>query len=333
MSNMTNGEANYIPFPQTYTRRQLNALYREIPLKDTTSRALRKYFNAMANLYGVITLKKAYEIISSQSPNLVNEAEFLAFAEIARHENEDYLILGNDEIYSDGKTESVLDREIIDIVLFDEDTEAYFHTKQGQQGKTFYIPEKKQLLLYSDARYCEETPATTALRAFLKERLKLTETQEALIFEIILDCSRHWNTGFSELMNELSELGIIFETSADAQKFVELHQQFHNSTRMQFNRGHTPNELSQMRPQEKRIPQSMMLGPNIRKSIADGTMDADEFRRSILNMEMPNEELRFSLLKEIANASAEAKPKKVGRNDPCPCGSGKKYKKCCGRAK
>lgn len=22
-------------------------------------------------------------------------------------------------------------------------------------------------------------------------------------------------------------------------------------------------------------------------------------------------------------------PKKVGRNDPCPCGSGKKYKKCC----
>ncbi len=23
---------------------------------------------------------------------------------------------------------------------------------------------------------------------------------------------------------------------------------------------------------------------------------------------------------------------KVGRNDPCPCGSGKKYKKCCGKA-
>jgi len=23
--------------------------------------------------------------------------------------------------------------------------------------------------------------------------------------------------------------------------------------------------------------------------------------------------------------------KKVGRNDPCPCGSGKKYKMCCGR--
>jgi len=27
------------------------------------------------------------------------------------------------------------------------------------------------------------------------------------------------------------------------------------------------------------------------------------------------------------------KEKKVGRNDPCPCGSGKKYKKCCGANK
>jgi uncharacterized protein YecA (UPF0149 family) len=24
--------------------------------------------------------------------------------------------------------------------------------------------------------------------------------------------------------------------------------------------------------------------------------------------------------------------RKVGRNDPCPCGSGKKYKQCCGKA-
>jgi HEAT repeat protein len=30
-------------------------------------------------------------------------------------------------------------------------------------------------------------------------------------------------------------------------------------------------------------------------------------------------------------SSPDAKPAKVGRNDPCPCGSGKKYKKCCGQ--
>jgi preprotein translocase subunit SecA len=30
-------------------------------------------------------------------------------------------------------------------------------------------------------------------------------------------------------------------------------------------------------------------------------------------------------------APAQRNPDKVGRNSPCPCGSGKKYKKCCGR--
>jgi uncharacterized protein YecA (UPF0149 family) len=32
-------------------------------------------------------------------------------------------------------------------------------------------------------------------------------------------------------------------------------------------------------------------------------------------------------------ATVRRKGKKVGRNDPCPCGSGKKYKKCCGAGK
>ena len=30
-----------------------------------------------------------------------------------------------------------------------------------------------------------------------------------------------------------------------------------------------------------------------------------------------------------ASDSIKGKKKKIGRNDPCPCGSGKKYKKCC----
>lgn len=60
-------------------------------------------------------------------------------------------------------------------------------------------------------------------------------------------------------------------------------------------------------------------------------MNPEELRQRILAMDMPSEELRMSLLKEIASAQTADKPKKVGRNDPCPCGSGKKYKKCCGR--
>jgi preprotein translocase subunit SecA len=33
-----------------------------------------------------------------------------------------------------------------------------------------------------------------------------------------------------------------------------------------------------------------------------------------------------------AHVEQVVRGKKVGRNDPCPCGSGKKYKKCCGQA-
>ncbi len=34
---------------------------------------------------------------------------------------------------------------------------------------------------------------------------------------------------------------------------------------------------------------------------------------------------------ESKKVPVQRKNKKIGRNDPCPCGSGKKYKKCCGR--
>ncbi|ERI97383.1 MULTISPECIES: preprotein translocase subunit SecA [Eubacteriales] len=47
---------------------------------------------------------------------------------------------------------------------------------------------------------------------------------------------------------------------------------------------------------------------------------------------------REAVMKPATNQSGDGsaakepvRKKKVGRNDPCPCGSGKKYKKCCGR--
>lgn len=42
------------------------------------------------------------------------------------------------------------------------------------------------------------------------------------------------------------------------------------------------------------------------------------------------EERRKELTREFRQ-SKMAVSNKVGRNDPCPCGSGKKYKKCCGK--
>ena len=43
------------------------------------------------------------------------------------------------------------------------------------------------------------------------------------------------------------------------------------------------------------------------------------------------EEKRKELYKLQKASGTVRKPHKIGRNDPCPCGSGKKYKHCCGR--
>ena len=42
-------------------------------------------------------------------------------------------------------------------------------------------------------------------------------------------------------------------------------------------------------------------------------------------------EEQHALLLEQRKSGTIVKPKKIGRNDPCPCGSGKKYKFCHGR--
>ena len=45
------------------------------------------------------------------------------------------------------------------------------------------------------------------------------------------------------------------------------------------------------------------------------------------------EEKKKELYKEQKISGTIVKGSKIGRNDPCPCGSGKKYKHCCGRNK
>lgn len=47
--------------------------------------------------------------------------------------------------------------------------------------------------------------------------------------------------------------------------------------------------------------------------------------------EIFDEETRKVLYKEQKSSTTVVKEDKVYPNDPCPCGSGKKYKKCCGK--
>ncbi|MGL6071467.1 UPF0149 family protein [Craterilacuibacter sp.] len=62
-------------------------------------------------------------------------------------------------------------------------------------------------------------------------------------------------------------------------------------------------------------------------SFSDAELDAfkDEVEDAILAV------YAYWRAKEQAPATVRREGDKVGRNDPCPCGSGKKYKACCGK--
>ena len=49
----------------------------------------------------------------------------------------------------------------------------------------------------------------------------------------------------------------------------------------------------------------------------------------ILGIE-PDKPEDISDLEKLLNPVKPLQSTKIGRNSPCPCGSGKKYKKCCG---
>ena len=58
---------------------------------------------------------------------------------------------------------------------------------------------------------------------------------------------------------------------------------------------------------------------------------AAEFSASIIRIFLEgNASSRMTYEDNVAEETTSASPK-IGRNEPCPCGSGKKYKKCCGR--
>ena len=68
-----------------------------------------------------------------------------------------------------------------------------------------------------------------------------------------------------------------------------------------------------------------LLYKNMVEAHADWLYNLKEWDRYL------SEERKKELFKEQRQSKTVIKKEKIGRNDPCPCGSGKKYKKCCGQ--
>ncbi|MFD1608255.1 YecA family protein [Oceanobacillus luteolus] len=160
-------------------------------------------------------------------------------------------------------------------------------------GKPYYIPEKAVLLRYKDDEYYEETPQMKKLYRFLEKYVQPDNVNsvEDVFYEVLSDCEMEIQP--IDIIHGLEQIDVTFPTEKETIQALKLITNLSNHTRLWSNNGFTPAELFEL---EKPYLQSISNGE--------------------VNKNFPNQPFNQS-------------EKKAGRNDPCPCGSGKKYKKCC----
>jgi uncharacterized protein YecA (UPF0149 family) len=76
-------------------------------------------------------------------------------------------------------------------------------------------------------------------------------------------------------------------------------------------------------PAEPAASIDVYLPQGVARKVAKIEMRADMLLAEVYQPPVPGYGLSF-------DAGAESKREKIGRNDPCPCGTGKKFKKCSG---
>ena len=181
--------------------------------------------------------------------------------------------------------------------------EAYDAIRKRHASCPRYVPAREEFLRYEDEYYYEETPAKQKMRKFLAERCGLQgEKLDDCLLDIL--CSLHVDTELDaeSILNGVTGC-FCFNEEISRQicvyedEFLDCLGELYEHMRFVYTNAYTLAELRKM------------------QTVAD------------IEVESPVDFLEYTLT--LANKSK----RKIGRNDPCPCGSGKKFKKCCGRGK
>lgn len=314
--------------PRIYAESTIKRMRSKLELPEETVGLLYDYFEAFANFYELMPLRDAYTIINKYDKGLVTKEEFIAFSEIARHEHHYYCILGKEEQYIKEPKSEPIDREIVHESLVMYNFECYYETEENQRGKPLYVPPKDELLKYSDDLYIEKNKCFKELKSFFKNRLKFDNERAD---ESACDCISLIRVGsdyMDSIFNLFGQMGIRM-SEEQAEEFIELLFEANNNTRLPSNRGFTPNELSMLYRNSKTF-DSVIFDSDMRSAF-----NTEDYSREFIQ---GTDESNFAELLDGWNSGLDSSysmtfttGKKIGRNDPCPCGSGKKYKKCCGK--
>ena len=214
-----------------------------IKLSDEIKKLLNRYFDAAANLYGIIALKKLLEIYNMQNQP-IDEDVFLEFVDTLDLPRKFFDIVGEDEFYDDADETLPIDRDLVaEYLLQDEDFEGYYHIKEGQLGKPYYIPDKKQFLKYEDEYYHEKTLSYISLRAFFRNQPNSTKERADEIADDIYGMANPLDGEIESVVSMIEDLNMFHFNTYTLKEFCALYTDMYNDTRLHINCGHTPNEM------------------------------------------------------------------------------------------
>lgn len=253
-------------------------------------------------IYAAAPLKIVYRMYRRRPEYKVSYEEFLEILNQVP-ENDNMCIVRGDKM-------------ILKTVLQDN---LYERIEEYQGDRDFYMPSPEEVLDYAKHGYPSENPSYKKLENFLREELhqntaQITELMYIVFKEFSMDGM------LSDIMEEFNNRNIVFDSEKQAEEFAAIMMNVNNNTRMLDFRGYTPNEVARM---------SEDSNPAMPKVIPMGSAAANVFANP--QPQLANTGIQLDLNANAAFVPSNAGTKKIYPNDPCPCGSGKKYKKCCGR--
>ncbi|MBD5482615.1 MAG: hypothetical protein HDR15_08890 [Lachnospiraceae bacterium] len=201
-----------------------------------------------------------------------------------------------------------------------------------QAGKEFYIPNEQEILDYAKNLYLSRESAYQKFREFLRHEIGITYEEVDGVALDIWD-KVQYDIDFSDIVQYFIDIYEDLLDDTKIEQFVQLLQELNNNTRMQIHRGHTPNEMMRRGIEQGCFSQRPIVVPGSTEAANLLKSASEELKEMGICVDFDSNAAIISNNSSQNNVSEQADNsfKKIYPNDPCPCGSGKKFKKCCGR--
>lgn len=199
----------------------------------------------------------------------------------------------------------------------------------GQQmDKKFYIPSAQQIEEICRNGYEASSLAYKKLETFFIKKMDMPY-EHAVSWCLQVWANSYEGEAPADVINQMSEEDIVFKSEKQMNEFLGLLMDAHNNTRMKENRGHKPNELAR-KEFAGGMPTIVPGSSRAAAMLREASPYLGEMGLSV-DFEGNADTITTAMYPNGLGGNAVRVEKKIYPNDPCPCGSGKKYKKCCGR--